>query len=123
MKTVTTYPMVVFFNRNSCASKNFSHKAVLIPTIYYMYTSFPNCVNFLLYSGYLLAQGEFPRENNLLGELIICFLTITFSYCCLSSPNFACKVGLKYFLYDITHNSCCLPGFFCFGLFFKKTQL
>ena len=34
----------------------------------------------------------------------------------ISSPNFACRYGLKYFLYDITHNSCCLPVF-------AKTQL
>ena len=109
---VTTWPMVVFFTRNTCASKTLAHKAVLIPPIYMYYrcTSFPipNSVNFQLY---LDIFGV-----NLLGEIKIIFLAITFSYCRLLSPNFACRVGLKYFLYDIAHNSCCC-------LVFEKTQL
>ena len=71
METVTTFLWWYFFNRNARASKTLAHKEVLIPPIYYRYTSFPNCVNFQLYLDILGAMLIFENVKNLLGEVKI----------------------------------------------------
>ena len=112
MKTVTTYPHGVIFYWKYLCVKNHCTQGGTNPTnIYYRYTSFPNCVHFQLYLFW--RKVNFRKLKNLLGEKKK--IAITFSYCRLSYPNFACRVGLKYFLYDIIY-SCCLPVF-------EKTQL
>ena len=103
----------IFFTRNTCASKTLSHKAVLIPTIYTTGTHHFSIVSI----GYFWRKVNFRKCKKFTRRgKNHCFLAIIFSTCRLSSPNFACRVCLKYFLYDITHNSGCLP-------YFEKTQL
>ena len=52
-----------------------------------------------LYVSEVGARWIFENVKNLLGEEtnILFFFAITFPYCRLSSPNFACRVGLKYY--------------------------
>ena len=109
--------MVVFFTRNTCTSKTLEHKAVIIPPIYITGThrfplvSISSCT--CIFFG---ARCIFENVKNLLGEVKICFLAITYFYYRLSYPYFAYRVGLKYFIYNVTHSSCCLPVF-------EKTQM
>ena len=79
-KIVTTYPKVVFFTRNTCQSKTHGHKAVIIPSIYTTYILYFPTLSISSCSGIFLAQGEFfENVKNLLEEVKIRFLAITFS--------------------------------------------
>ena len=115
---VTTYPMLVFFTRNTCPSKTLAHKAVLNPSLYTIQVFF-----IFLLCQFPVVAGHFWRTVNCRKCIFKItqrgksqFLAITVSYCRISSPNFACRIGLICFSYDITENSCCL-------LVFEKTQL
>ena len=76
------------FTRNTRPSKTLAHKVVLIPSTYTTGALHFHIVSISSCSWIFLAQGEISK--NLLGEVKLSFLAITFSYCHISSPNFAC---------------------------------
>ena len=110
-------PQGGIFTRSTCQSNTHAHKAVIIPSIYttgmlhFPTLSISRCSWIFFGSRWI-----FENVNKLLEEVKNRFLAITFSYCRIWSPNFACRVGLKCFSSDITENFYCL-------LVFEKTQL
>ena len=92
------------FTRSTCQSNTHAHKAVMIPSILQVYFIFlPLSISDVV--GYFLAQGSEFSKITRRGK--ISFLAITFSYCRIWSPKFACRViwYQMFFLYDITENS------------------
>ena len=110
-------PQGGIFTRSTCQSNTHAHKAVITPSIYTIgILHFPTLSISRCSWIFFGARWIFENVKKLLGEVKISFWAITFCYCRIWSPNFACRVGLKCFSSDITENSCCL-------LVFEKTQL